>query len=262
MFRYVVIIQLNHLDEIFYKSFLTRVAMGNLKENKKRGLFFLTLITGLFSLNFVQAFLGLGIAIEDMLLVAVFIAIFWVIYFAFGKFFRDSNGEPLKTVWVPALALALGATYGIWKSNFGIEDFFLSDIGISTGVLNVIAPLIVLGFIIFLIVKMRFSRFLFLLAGAFFLSGIMGIVYESFWSILIGVILFGIGLIVHYRAIHQEERKERKLAEEKELGKTRAQIKRERKKEKKRKKKAKKSWRKKYKRGKRLKKRQKRILGG
>lgn len=205
---------------------------------EKRGyLFLIYSALAVFATNFVNAYVGSSgyfgsFAAEDLSLVIIFFVFFFVINFAFSRFFRDAEGQPLKTAWIPSLALAIGATYGIWNTNLDFGNL-ISSIGIPRGILDIFLPLLIIIFLIFLIKKLGFSKMIFILGGGFLITGLMDIVYESEWFIIIGTILLIIGLLIKGGKKHLRNRREIKSAERQERGKSKAQRRLERKQKKK-----------------------------
>jgi len=231
--------------------------MANLKENKKRGLFLLLLVTTIFGLNFVQAYLGTGYTVGDVFLLVLFIVFFFILNIAFSKFFKDSEGRPMKSAWVPALALALGATYGIWKTGFDVGDFFFR-IGIQEQALNVITPILLVISLIFIIWRFGFSKLFFFAGGGLVLGGIIYF-HQTFWSVFIGIVLIALGWWIRRRARRKDvrerievEKAKQKFGERSEKKRRKRESKEERKKrkrEEREKKKARKNWKKKYRSG-------------
>ncbi|HKL24542.1 MAG TPA: hypothetical protein VJ912_04350 [Candidatus Nanoarchaeia archaeon] len=205
--------------------------MGNLKRNKKRGfLFLISTLVSIFTLSSIKAYMGSigyfgGFSSEDVFLLVAFVIIFFIINLAFSRFFKDSQGKPLKSAWVPALALSLGATYGLWKINFNLGDL-LSNIGIPTDFLNIIAPILLIGFLIFLVKKWGFSNILFIFGGGLVLLGLFELIYQDIWVIVIGIILIIIGIIIKVSKGNEEDSDYKPGAFEKgsKKGKTTLQI--------------------------------------
>lgn len=177
--------------------------MGNLdlkKEGTKRGLLLLVFAISILGLNLISSYSGSfeyfgRFSSEDIFLAVIFVVIFFIINLAFSKFFKDSQGRPMKTAWVPALALAFGATYGLSTTGFNLGELFF-NIGFSSDILDILAPVLLLGFLIFLIKKWGFSTVLFFVGGGFVLAGITGWIYQSGWAIFGGIALIVLGILI------------------------------------------------------------------
>ncbi len=166
---------------------------------KKRGLlasFILVMMT-----NFISAAsFYYGASISDflasinpssMILVVLFIIFFAVLHnLVFLNLFRGSRGVAA----IVSFSISLLMIYGINFMRWDIEGFFYG-VGLSSEILSFVIPVIFLLAAIFFIMKFRFHGFLMLLGGLFLVGGLLGIVFERFISGILGIILFGIGLI-------------------------------------------------------------------
>ena len=156
-------------------------------------------------ISLVQAYYGGGLERElgsinpqDLYLAISFVVSFFIFNIAFSKFFKEESG---KTAWIPALALSLGTTYGLWRTNFDMGILF-SRINLTDGIWQVVAGILVLIFVFFLIkkVKGKFKikfkiNWFFVIFGIIFLYlGIQNIVYSAGASVLIGIMLLMVGL--------------------------------------------------------------------
>ncbi len=167
------------------------------------------LLLGVFLISFVNAQFGGGslsslgdllntIPSSTMILGAFFIIFFALIFFALSKVFRDRYGETNKAIAsVVSLAASLLMVYGINKMDFDFEGFFF-DIGISSDILYIAIPLIILVGLIFLFIKLR-SKALFILGGLFILLSFTDLIYEKVFLLVIGIILIILGLWLTFR---------------------------------------------------------------
>ncbi len=131
-----------------------------------------------------------------IILGAIFVVSFALIYFALSKFFKtgtDAYGERKSNPGISgtiSFAIAFLITYMINKAGLDFESIF-SRFGFSMDVLYILVPLLVVGLIIFMIIKMKLNSLL--------LFGIL-LVALSFTSlittktvvIVIGLVLIGI----------------------------------------------------------------------
>ncbi len=192
---------------------------------KKRCLiqgFFLFLLTFMINLASAQFYGGYGrfsitdfidnIGPDNLVFIASFIVFFALLFYALGKFFKDSYGYPNKPV-VGTIALAVSfiiSYFGIYRSGFDLENFFYR-VGVSfdlTPILLLIISLFVIWIIWFLGRRKEFGRTtfslkrglggLFILLGALtiFLAALTDIFYEKTMAIIIGWVLIIIGFLL------------------------------------------------------------------
>ena len=154
---------------------------------KKELLSFFILIT---AIGFVAAQNSLtdllnAIQPDTAVLFATFIIVFALLFFSLGKFFKGNT----SIAGIISVAIAFLVTYAVSKSNIdftGISGIF-SGIGISSELLlGTIIPIIVLGGIIFMVVKLR-KNSLFAIGGLFILISFL-MPYTQIVFIIIGVI--------------------------------------------------------------------------
>lgn len=172
---------------------------------KKKGLF-LILAIFLFLISFASAYYGsyssfsIGDLLDNidsstMILGALFIIFFFILNLTFGKFFKDSGGNPSKGAWIPALATTSLIIYGLNKTNFNFEELFY-NIGFSEDILTTILPLIILAGIIYFSFskKIGFRKVLISLGGLLILVSFTDLIYEKGITLILGIILLGIGI--------------------------------------------------------------------
>jgi len=121
-----------------------------------------------------------------VILSAIFIISFSILYFSLSKLLFKKN---ITTSAVISVILAFLITYGVNKSGFDFNGFFF-DIGVSENVLMTIIPLVILGGVVFTIIKLG-SKSLFVFGGL--LVALSFFVYAKALLIIVGIILFIIG---------------------------------------------------------------------
>ena len=87
---------------------------------------------------------------STILLFAVFIVSFSIIFFALNRAFKKENTAISGII---SVVIAFMIVYGLSRSGFSLENSLL-DIGISQEALGVIIPLIIVAGVIFLIIKL------------------------------------------------------------------------------------------------------------
>ncbi|MCK9595714.1 hypothetical protein M0R19_00830 [Candidatus Pacearchaeota archaeon] len=126
---------------------------------------------------------------STLILYAVFAITFTILFFALQKTVFKGNNTPAVII---AGALALIATYSINKTGFDVGGFAI-DLGIPEDFLLMLIPIILLGGIIFAIIKFKKEALWIvgslLLAVGFFTYG--GSVF-----IITGLILIGIRIVI------------------------------------------------------------------
>ena len=173
---------------------------------KKRSISIISLIT-LFSINLISAQFSSGynrfslpdllrnIDPQTMILGALFLLAFTLIYYALSRVFKDSYGQPNKTMaGIIAFIISTLIIYGINQYGFDIEGLFYG-IGLSSGILYLILPLILTVGAIFLIWK--FKQYSFLIIGLLLilLTLFTDIFYEQGLVLIIGIVMLLIGLV-------------------------------------------------------------------
>ncbi len=151
-------------------------------------IFFITLAV----LNFVSAqgisdFLN-EIDQSTVILYAVFIISFSLLFFSLSKMFKDNK----STAGIISGILAFLLTYWVNKSEIDIEGFFF-DIGISESAFFLIISLLIIGGIIFTIIKLK-KNSLFVFGGLMILLSFF--VYEKLILITLGIILLIVGFVL------------------------------------------------------------------
>ena len=111
----------------------------------------------LFSINFASAYGYYPASLSDALYriepTAIVLGLLFIILFAFlnwilARYFKDNKA----TAGIIAFAVSLLAIYGIWRNDFNIENIF-PDFGVGADLFYTFLPLVVIGLIIFLIIK-------------------------------------------------------------------------------------------------------------
>lgn len=125
---------------------------------------------------------------STVVLYAVFIISFSLLFFSLSKMFKGNKA----TAGIISGILAFLLTYWVNKSEFDIEGFFF-DIGISESAFSLILSIVIIGGIIFTIIKLKKSS-LFVFGSLMIISSFF--VYEKIILITIGVILFIVGFIL------------------------------------------------------------------
>ncbi len=173
---------------------------------KKRSISIISLIT-LFSINLISAQFYSGynrfslpdllrsIDPQTMILGSLFLIFFILIFYPLSRVFKNSYGQPNTTIaGVLAFVISTLIIYGINRSGFDIEGLFYG-LGLSSGILYIILPIILLIGSLFLIWKLK--QYFLLLAGLLLiiLALFTDLFYEGFWIFVLGSIMFLIGLI-------------------------------------------------------------------
>lgn len=162
-------------------------------------------VLSILGMSLIQAYYGGGLegrlgAVnpQDLYLAIAFIVSFFIFNIAFSRFFKEE--ESGKTAWIPALFLAIGTTYGLWRTGFNMDIIF-GRINMSYEILSITLGILVLIFVIFLMkkakkkfnIKFKTNVFFVILGIIFLLLGIQNMVYSAGASILIGIILVVVG---------------------------------------------------------------------
>lgn len=116
-----------------------------------------------------------------LILYAVFIISFTLLFFSLNRVFKDNR----STSGIISAAIALLITYGVNKSGWDIQGFAF-NLGISSDVLATIIPIILIAGIIFAIIKLKKDSLL-VLGGL--LIAVSFFVYEQTLLITVGIIL-------------------------------------------------------------------------
>ena len=165
-----------------------------------------TFVLIILGINLVQAYYsgsfgsGIGrINPQDLYLSISFIVSFFIFNLAFSRFFKGE--ESAKSGWIPALFLAIGTTYGLWRIRFDFGILF-SRLNLPSEMWFIILGILVLIFVVFLMrkakkkfkIKFKTNAFFVVLGTIFLFLGAQDIVYSAGASILIGIILIIVGL--------------------------------------------------------------------
>ncbi|MBR9702089.1 hypothetical protein GOV13_04150 [Candidatus Pacearchaeota archaeon] len=164
----------------------------------KRGKILLTILIGLFLINFASAYYSYSLS--DMLnefdastvfLVAIFIVLFAFVNYSTSKMFKDNKA----TGGIVAFCVSFLAVYGINKTGFDFENIFYNlgySLGLSEDLIYTIIVLLVIAGLAYLFFFWQHRR------QAPYLVGFLMIIasfftYESASLIILGVILIIIG---------------------------------------------------------------------
>ena len=163
----------------------------------KRGKILLFFLVGLFLINFASATYYGSLSLSDLLneidASTIFLGAIFIISFAFinsslVRVFRDNKTAST----VISLTISLGVIYAINLTGLDFQGFFY-NIGLSTGFLTTIASLILIGGGIYLTFRFGFATMLIVLGGFFLILSSTNFIYETGTTIVIGIILIGIG---------------------------------------------------------------------
>ena len=138
-----------------------------------------------------------------LILGCLFLIFFAILTFALGRVFKDNAGYPNKPVVTTiAFAVSAMAVYGIHKMGWNYEDF-LYEIGLTTDLLNIILPILILFGLIYLSrtknkyngkKEFKFYRALLILGIIFSVLAFTDFIYEKGLMLAIGILLFLVGL--------------------------------------------------------------------
>jgi hypothetical protein len=147
----------------------------------------------LVSTGFVSAQNNLGDLLNQidqttLLLYAVFIISFSLLFFALSKFFKESRA----IAGLISAAIALLLTYAVNKSGLDIQGFVFG-LGISQDALATAIPIVILLGSIFIIIKLAKNSLL-VLGGLLILASFF--VYEQTALLVLGIILVGIRFFI------------------------------------------------------------------
>ncbi|MBU0959494.1 MAG: hypothetical protein KKB31_06115 [Nanoarchaeota archaeon] len=176
----------------------------------KKGVLVLTL--GLMLTGFASASQYTSFSLENLLdsldaslliLGCLFLIIFAVLTFSLGKFFKDKSGSPNKPIVTTiAFAISAMAVYGIHKMGWNYEDF-LYEIGLTTDLLNIILPILIILGLIYLSrsknkysgkKEFKFHRIFLILGATLSVIAFTDLIYEKGLLLTIGIVLLLIGL--------------------------------------------------------------------
>lgn len=167
----------------------------------KRGFAFLGIT--LFLISFASAYYGSysSFSLSDflneidsstMILGGLFIIFFALSNFALARAFRGNK----SVAGVVSFVVSLFAVYGLNKTGFDFEGLFYG-IGISEGLLYTLLPLVLLGGIIFLGIKIGFGITLMIFGGLLIAVSFTELIYEKGIAIFLGICLIGIGVYIN-----------------------------------------------------------------
>ena len=158
----------------------------------KKGWLFTFLLLG--TINFISAQNVLSDLLNTfdeslIILSAIFILSFTIIFFALNKSIFKEN-TPIAAMI--AVVISFLIVYGANRTNFDFSNFFF-EIGISESVLMTVIPLLILGGVIFTIIKLKGTS-LFVFGGLLIVLSFF--VYSKATLIFIAIVLFIIGFIL------------------------------------------------------------------
>lgn len=165
-------------------------------------------------------FLGLGtISQQDIFLSIAIIVSFFIFNIAFSKLF---SGKGKKVAWIPSLALAIGVTYGLWRTNFSV-DVFTSQLGLSGGFMQIAAIILGIAVIVYLMhiakkkfnIKFKTNVFFIMLGIVFLLLAQKDMLDSGFSAILIGIILIVMGIFPFLNKKFSSGKKDREEGKDK-----------------------------------------------
>lgn len=123
-----------------------------------------------------------------IILYAIFIISFSLLFFSLNKVFRGSK----STAGIVSAMISFLIVYGINKIGFDVEGLLFS-IGLSENILWTILPILILGGVIFIIITLK-KNSLFIFGGLLIVLSLF--VYTKTLLVIIGVILIGIRLFI------------------------------------------------------------------
>lgn len=116
-----------------------------------------------------------------LVLFAIFLIVFVLLFFSLKKMFKGDT----TTSGIISVVLSLLITYGVNKTGFDLQGLF-SNIGVSGEILSTALPIVIIGGIVFMIIKLAKNSLL-AIGGLFILLSFF--VYAKTLLIVIGVIL-------------------------------------------------------------------------
>ena len=155
-----------------------------------------------------------SIGSQDLILLTSFIIIFAFLFFVLTRInlFRDAYGQPNKAIpGIISFAISMLSVYGIYRSGFDLEGLF-SGFGLSAESLYPLIWIVLIAAAVFIIWAFgkRKEGFSFkrgfgwlLSTSGLFILGITiftDLIYEKGIALVIGVILFLIGLLLWKKA--------------------------------------------------------------
>lgn len=171
----------------------------------KRGMLFIFILIAIMGFANAQGLgeLLAGIDQPTVIIFAVFMVSFCIFFFALNKVLKGNTA----IVGIISVVISFLIAYWINKSELDIESIFF-NIGISSEILGVIIPIIIIAGIIFLIVKLAKNSLLILGALGIFV-GLFNIIEARLVPIVAGAILIIIRLFIK-RGKWEPPKRERK----------------------------------------------------
>ncbi len=182
----------------------------------ERGFVFLPLMIILTS--FVSAALSIndlsdfaGVDTETLVLTAVFLIVFTLIYLPLNKVLGSRYKQSKAAAFLISICSAfLIIYYGIYQSNINVENFLIGDIGVSEGLLWILVPIILIAGLIFLMFKLK-KKLLLLLGLFFILLSLTNLVFQKTFFRWLGIGLIAIWVVWWLVKVFWSRRKKKLL---------------------------------------------------
>jgi len=134
---------------------------------------------------------------ENLLLICIFLIFLGVLSFPLKRTFGKGTGGMLS------LVIALLITGGLYFSGFDVQGLFF-NIGVGDDIITTFVPLILIGALIYLLLKFK-SKF-FLIAGIIsILIALFKLFYETTIMWIIGIVCLLIGLLLWWKGKKKEK---------------------------------------------------------
>ncbi|MEX0920673.1 MAG: hypothetical protein WDZ62_00200 [Candidatus Pacearchaeota archaeon] len=135
----------------------------------------------------------------------VFLLSLWLLAIILSRIpiFKGPDGKGTQAK-VGALLIALGITYGTYRSNFDLGNIFF-NLGFSANFFNLIIPFLLIISAALLIWRFNFRTFLMSFGGFLIaLTILTDVIYEEGVALISGIIFLLIGLFLLWRARKKE----------------------------------------------------------
>jgi len=140
---------------------------------------------------------------NTLLLVVIFLISFTLIYFASLKFFKGNKGF----AGVISFALSLSIAYGVNRMNLDLSNLFYR-IGFSEEVLFYILPILIIGALVFLFIRIkRKHNAFFILGGLLIVLSFTDFIYEKGILFVMGIISLVVAIWLSVRVGKREKGK-------------------------------------------------------
>lgn len=127
---------------------------------------------------------------------SMLLGLLFIIFYVFVQYALSRSIRNKKSSAIIAFCVSLLAVYGINRMSWDISGFFYG-LGLSENFLYTIVPLIILAGLIFMIWKLKLSRTLMITGILLIIASFL--VYEKGIILIIGIVLFLIGLLLSFR---------------------------------------------------------------